>query len=449
MTRRLSICLVIAACIGCSDDSQDGAGADLSKRDSAADSPGDTGRDSGADGSTGGSAGDASTTDGSTAGSAGTGSAGDASTPDGSTAGSAGTGSAGDASTPDGSTGGSAGTGSSGDASTDATSDAPNDAASDGASDAGPRANDSVWVLGSGGVVLHWNGTSFRTVPTGTSALLADLWGSSAHDVWAVGSGGTILHWDGFAWSPVPSGVQSLLLRVWGTGPTDVWALSNTALLHWDGTSWSTRPFPEPPFLAFPYRAATGPNDVWACGNNLFNGGVLVARYDGATWSEAIDGEETPMICEGMLAIAPNNVWVTVQYNPIESPSYEGVIHWNGSRWTGDGIFSDIWGIFASHSGGPWVVDSIGQGSVVYRWDGTKLVKAGDFPDVQVQAVGGPSSGNVWAVGGPSSGADAGSEGTIFHRRGATWTRIPSGTSATLYRVWTLPTARPPATPNP
>ena len=54
---------------------------------------------------------------------------------------------------------------------------------------------------------------------------LRGLWVSGASDVWAVGQAGTILHWDGSAWTSVPSGTTNGLLGVWGSGASDVWAV--------------------------------------------------------------------------------------------------------------------------------------------------------------------------------------------------------------------------------
>jgi hypothetical protein len=50
---------------------------------------------------------------------------------------------------------------------------------------------------------------------------LGAIWGSGASDVWAVGGLGTILHWDGSAWTSVSSGTTNGLSGVWGSGASD------------------------------------------------------------------------------------------------------------------------------------------------------------------------------------------------------------------------------------
>jgi hypothetical protein len=48
--------------------------------------------------------------------------------------------------------------------------------------------------VGYGGTILHYNGTSWSSVSSGTTRFLFGVWGTSASDVWVVGDVGTILH---------------------------------------------------------------------------------------------------------------------------------------------------------------------------------------------------------------------------------------------------------------
>jgi hypothetical protein len=67
---------------------------------------------------------------------------------------------------------------------------------------------------------------------------LNGVWGSGAGDVWTVGRFGTILHWDGSAWTSIPSGTPATLYGVWGSGAGDVWAVGyGGIILHWDGSA--------------------------------------------------------------------------------------------------------------------------------------------------------------------------------------------------------------------
>ena len=63
---------------------------------------------------------------------------------------------------------------------------------------------------------------------------LLGAWGSSLSDVFAVGYGGTVLHYNGSAWGPMASGTTNQLLGVWGSSPSDVFAVGNWGtILHY------------------------------------------------------------------------------------------------------------------------------------------------------------------------------------------------------------------------
>src|SRR5262249_3179661 len=66
-------------------------------------------------------------------------------------------------------------------------------------------------------------------------------WGQPQAGLWVVGTLGIIAHWDGSSWRNTPSGTTKTLNHVWGTGPNDIWAVGDAgALLHWNGTSWTS-----------------------------------------------------------------------------------------------------------------------------------------------------------------------------------------------------------------
>ena len=82
-------------------------------------------------------------------------------------------------------------------------------------------------------------------VPSGTTQELRGIWGSSPSDIFAVGTGGAILHYDGSAWASMASPTAVILGGVWGSSETDVFATGDEGtLLHYDGVGWTAvRPF--------------------------------------------------------------------------------------------------------------------------------------------------------------------------------------------------------------
>jgi Big-like domain-containing protein len=96
-----------------------------------------------------------------------------------------------------------------------------------------------VFAVGSAGVIVHWNGSGWSTMASGTHADLFDVWGTGPSNVYASGAGGTILHFDGSAWSAMASGTTIHLAGISGTGPDNVVVVGGAGtILHFDGVQW-------------------------------------------------------------------------------------------------------------------------------------------------------------------------------------------------------------------
>ena len=52
---------------------------------------------------------------------------------------------------------------------------------------------DSLWIVGSGGSILHWNGSALELESSGVTADLTAVWGNASGVVWVVGSNETLL----------------------------------------------------------------------------------------------------------------------------------------------------------------------------------------------------------------------------------------------------------------
>lgn len=96
----------------------------------------------------------------------------------------------------------------------------------------------NAYAVGSGGSILHYDGSNWTAMSSSTTSALYAVWGSTANNIYAVGDGGTILRYDGSAWSGVASPTTVRLTGVWGSSATDVYAVGYGALLHFDGSAW-------------------------------------------------------------------------------------------------------------------------------------------------------------------------------------------------------------------
>lgn len=64
-------------------------------------------------------------------------------------------------------------------------------------------ADDDAYAVGDGGLVMHWDGTSWTEIDIGTKQALPQVTGTSGRDVFVIGTGDGIFHFNGVAWSPV------------------------------------------------------------------------------------------------------------------------------------------------------------------------------------------------------------------------------------------------------
>jgi hypothetical protein len=100
-------------------------------------------------------------------------------------------------------------------------------------------AADDVWIVGNGGNAQRWNGSTWTSVPTGTSLALRAIWGAHPNDVWIAGEGGVLLHWDGLGLTRVPLETTRTLGAVHGFAADDVWVVgSRGQAFHFDGATW-------------------------------------------------------------------------------------------------------------------------------------------------------------------------------------------------------------------
>jgi len=122
-----------------------------------------------------------------------------------------------------------------------------------------------AWAVGQAGVLVHWNGSTWTAVSSGTTAKLSGLRGAASNDVWAAGINQTpnitdrevVIHWNGTSWAAAPKPAGALLSAIWGRATDDLWGTSNQSAFHWNGTTWQLT------------TAASGPfGQIWGLDRN-------------------------------------------------------------------------------------------------------------------------------------------------------------------------------------
>ena len=219
------------------------------------------------------------------------------------------------------------------------------DATLEGVDGTGPS---DAWAVGSGGlhgrtkpIIEHWDVArwSLTRVPrVGSYGEADDVSASGPNDAWVVGHAGGAslsLHWDGTTWTSVPSPVlrSPRLTSVADLAPDDAWAVGATytdvngagpahALAeHWDGSHWTVASLPDlPNDSTLTDVAASGPGDVWAMGWGNESSGrevQLALHYDGAQWSTVSSPTDGPS--QGWyvgLSATPGIAWIGGRLSP-------------------------------------------------------------------------------------------------------------------------------------
>lgn len=102
-----------------------------------------------------------------------------------------------------------------------------------------------VFAAGGEGAIVRYDGTKWSTLKSGTTANLAQIWGSSATDVYVVGnsqncSTNEVLRYSGAGWVKSFSTKHECLNAIWGTSHTNVFvAGSPGSIRRFDGKQWT------------------------------------------------------------------------------------------------------------------------------------------------------------------------------------------------------------------
>jgi hypothetical protein len=281
------------------------------------------------------------------------------------------------------------------------------------------------------------------STPTPQGDLLSSVNGSSASDVWAVGAGGAIIHWDGQSWRQIPSGIQTGFDSVWSASASDAWAVGDdAAVLHWDGSTWSPAAgVPTPPAGCFPGDAVwrsvwgSGPSDVWIVGDCLAGAAAQgqTIHWDGSRWTPFTLSEGL----SGVWGTGPDDAWAV-------GSAHVDLFHWDGQSWTmvatgpPAGPGTAIWGASSSDL---WIGYDGGDNDIPpSHWNGMAVASnaatSGIIHSGRVVDLWGSSSEDVWAVGCESIVDPYWVDGLILHWNGIAWDEMPSTSGGILYGVW-------------
>lgn len=300
--------------------------------------------------------------------------------------------------------------------------------------------------------------TGWQRVFDGLGGMLISVWGRNANDIWAVGfdaqdgAGPLVLHYDGTSWERMETGTGGALWWVHGFGDTGpVYMAGSTGkILSYENNTFTVMSTPTTATLFGLW--GSGPDDLWAVGgdaNGTIGAGVIL-RNQGAGWEDV-----TADLPAGGDTTAFFKVWGR-SATDITIVGFIGrILHFNGSVFTveesntterlatvfvpsattlptiavgGIGVpvllekttvgWVDGTPLITGGLFGIWVTDDDGyitgdQGRVMRRVDGNWVPEETGFESEQLlHAVWIDDLGEVWAVGGNLFG---GNDGIMLH----------------------------------
>ncbi len=237
------------------------------------------------------------------------------------------------------------------------------------------------------------------------------------------------MHWDGASWKVVPTpnsalGEDSTFGPILSLSSSDVWAAGDEGgeeiAAHWNGAEWSLTPItdPDPAIVDLVGLGAASPDDVWAVGRwfpqtgpNRFSASPLIEHWDGSTWTNTPQPVDGPGELNGVAVISTDDVWAVGGQTLATRPHGATLVeHWDGSAWSvvpspvrggSDVILTDV---AARAANDVWAVGGTRQGfglAIIEHWDGMAWTAASvtGLPRGSLYALAVSLRGRAWAAG--------------------------------------------------
>ncbi len=195
---------------------------------------------------------------------------------------------------------------------------------------------DDYLLVSAGSLFYSWDGITWEewnidigTFPGGINV----IWGSSPNNIYFVGNSGSIVHYDGSVFTRMESGTEVDLIDIYGVDESNIWIVGDdddlgvSIVLKYENESWTTK---------FLYTYNEIPTDypegkyrsVWAHMDTVY------IRCGTVLWKESITtgdgyGEDRVIYPAG-----GTNRLRGIHYNDIIDVGYcQKVVHYNGDNW--------------------------------------------------------------------------------------------------------------------
>jgi hypothetical protein len=230
------------------------------------------------------------------------------------------------------------------------------------------------YMSGEGGLILRYDPAerAFERYTTPGTQVMYGIWGTGSDNLWAVGgsmaeplAGGVIWHYNGTTWTTydtaqIRSGGIPTLFKVWGRDADDIYAVGNRGIIvHFDGESWE-----EVSSTSIRPLFTVHGNDTQVVASGGFVDGVMM-ELDGDSFVQRNVAELPQM----------NGVYITAAGEGVAAGITGAVGRRGESQWetTEDGLSTllDFHAVWVDPEGGTWAVGGdlsveLSQGMLAY-----------------------------------------------------------------------------------
>ena len=199
-----------------------------------------------------------------------------------------------------------------------------------------------IWV--SSGFPKHWDGQQwtmyhFQDMGLGIEVSTEHIWASSPNNVYFVGWKGSIVHYNGSSFAKMESGTTCKLEDVWGIDDNHIWAVgtesdnSRSVILFYNGKTWNT-------LHDTNNERKCWSNSVWTDNPYLLflNGGS--GRYLFDLMQEKLSKYESAGEWFGY------DIYGTAYNDIFTSNAGSEILHFNGSTWHLYTEFQNMYGVW-------------------------------------------------------------------------------------------------------
>lgn len=239
-----------------------------------------------------------------------------------------------------------------------------------------------IWMGGEGGIILRYASEIFEVIDTPAPATVFGIWGAAADDVWAVGgeaAGSSAFIWrlDGEEFV-VPSGLPAeisntaAVWKVWGCAADNVeFVGTNGLMVNFDGANFVVEPWDVKVLGSQPRPLLTVHVEAGTCHAGAVGGvggGVILEKESGGAWANA-----TPTN-----TLALNGIWLAGDTG-FAVGVVGAILRRTAEEWLFEPTVDTslfLHGVWMDPDGGAWAVGAIGSSFPVR--DGTLLYRGNE-----------------------------------------------------------------------